>query len=243
VIPFEQQNHYSEKIAYLPHSYQPNDTTREIAQTAPSRAGAGLPQSAIVFCCFNNSYKITPEIFDIWMRLLRDVDQSVLWLLEDAPAAMRNLNREAELRGVNAERLVFAPRLPPPDHLARHALADLFLDTRPYNAHTTASDALWMGLPLVTCPGETFASRVAASLLKTIGMPELVTSSPGEYEELARSLARSPEQLAAIKEKLARKREASPLFDVARFTRHLETVYATMWTRQQNGEAPATFAV
>jgi protein O-GlcNAc transferase len=243
VIPVEQQLHYSEKVAYLPGTYQPNDSSRDIAQAAPSRESAGLRQSGFVFCCFNNSYKITPEIFDIWIRLLRDVEASVLWLLEDAPAVTRNLKREAAERGVNAERLVFAPRVAPPEHLARHVLADLFLDTRPYNAHTTASDALWMGLPLVTCPGDTFPSRVAASLLQAIAMPELVTSSLGDYEELARSLARAPERLAAIKGKLARNRETSPLFDVAQFTRHLESVYTTMWDRQQRGEAPASFAV
>jgi protein O-GlcNAc transferase len=243
VIPVERQIHYSEKVAYLPHSYQPNDRTRRVAATVPSRAESGLPQTGFVFCCFNSSYKITPEMFDVWMRLLGQVEPSVLWLLEDSPLVQRNLKREAAARGVDGERLVFAPRMDPPDHLARHVLADLFLDTRPYNAHTTASDALWMGLPLVTCPGHTFASRVAASLLHAIGMPELVTSSLGEYEELACALARDFARLADIKSKLARNRETSPLFDVAQFTRHLESAYTTMWDRQQRGESPASFAV
>ena len=243
LIPPEQQTHYSEKIVTLPHSYQPNDRRRQAAAASLSREGEGLPQSGFVFCCFNSLYKITPEIFDIWMGLLRDVEESALWLLEDGPAATGNLKREASARGVNPERLVFAPRMPPPEHLARHRLADLFLDTRPYNAHTTASDALWMGLPLLTCPGETFASRVAASLLRTIAMPELVTPSLGAYEEMARELARAPARLAAIKEQLARNRETSPLFDVARFTRDLETAYSMMWDRQQRGDAPASFAV
>ena len=243
VIPPEHHIHYSEKVVYLPHTYQPNDRTRRVAENTPTRAEAGLPQTGFVFCCFNSSYKIGPEMFDIWMRLLGDVEDSVLWLLEDSPAAMRNLKREAAARGMAAERLVFAPRRPVDEHLARHVLADLFLDTLPYNAHTTASDALWMGLPLVTCPGDTFPSRVAASLLSAIGMPELVTSSLGEYEDLALELAREPERLAAIKAKLARNRDTSPLFDAARFTRHLESAYTIMWERQQRGQAPASFAV
>jgi protein O-GlcNAc transferase len=243
VIPPAHQVHYSEKIAYLPHAYQPNDRTRPAAAEIPARAEAGLPPAGFVFCCFNASYKIGPEMFGIWMRLLADVESSVLWLLEDNPAAERNLKREAQARGVDAERLVFAPRKPVHEHLARHRLADLFLDTLPYNAHTTASDALWMGLPLVTCPGNTFASRVAASLLSAMDMPELVTSSLAQYEELARMLARNPERLATIETKLVRNRETSPLFDAAQFARHMESAYTTMWERQQRGQKPASFAV
>ena len=242
VIPAEHQIYYSEKIAYLPYSYQPNDRTRVIGNAAPSRQSTGLPQSGFVFCCFNNNYKISSDIFEIWMRLLRGEKESVLWLLEDNPAVTRNLKREAGLRGVDPERIIFAPRLAPSEHLARHVLADLFLDTFPYNAHTTASDALWMGLPLVTRAGQTFASRVAASLLHGMGASELVTSSLDEYEALARNLARVPERLAAIKEKLVRNRDTSPLFDVVRFTRHLESAYETMWERQQRGAGPSTFA-
>ena len=243
VIPQSDQVHYTEKVAYLPHSYQPNDRTRRVAENTPNRAQAGLPQTGFVFCCFNSSYKIQPQLFDIWIRLLADVDNSVLWLLEDNPSVQRNLIRESVARGVAAERLVFAPRTTVHDHLARHVHADLFLDTLPYNAHTTASDALWMGLPLLTCTGATFPSRVAASLLVAIGIPELVTSSLNEYEKLARRLACTPAELAAIKVKLARNRETAPLFDVAQFTRHLESAYATMWERQQRGQAPASFAV
>jgi predicted O-linked N-acetylglucosamine transferase (SPINDLY family) len=243
VIPPAHQVHYSEKVAYLPHCYQPNDRTRHVAAEIPSRAEAGLPPAGFVFCCFNAGYKIGPEMFDIWMRLLGNVEMSVLWLLDENPAAQRNLKREAQARGMNPERLVFAPRMPVHEHLARHRLADVFLDTLPYNAHTTASDALWMGLPLITLPGSTFPSRVAASLLSAMRVPELVTSSLAEYEDLVVALARNPERLAEIKAKLARNRDTAPLFDAAQFARHLESAYTTMWERQQRGVTPASFAV
>jgi predicted O-linked N-acetylglucosamine transferase (SPINDLY family) len=243
VIPEEHRTHYSEEVVYLPDAYQANDRKRRIADRAPTRTEAGLPEHGFVFASFNNTYKIGPEIFDIWMRLLRDVEGSVLWLLQDNAIAAANLKREAEARGVAPERLVFAPRTMPDQHLARHRLADLFLDTLPYNAHTTASDALWMGLPLVTCPGTTFPGRVAASLLNAIGMPELVTASLGDYEALALKLAREPAALAAIKTKLAANRDTHPMFDTARFARLLESAYLTMWERQQCGEAPASFMV
>jgi predicted O-linked N-acetylglucosamine transferase (SPINDLY family) len=177
------------------------------------------------------------------MRLLRDVEGSVLWLLEDNAIAAANVKREAQARGVAPERLVFAPRTQPDQHLARHRLADLFLDTLPYNAHTTASDALWMGLPLVTCPGNTFPGRVAASLLNAIGMSELVTASLADYEALALNLARGPAALAAIKAKLAANRDTKPMFDTALFARYLESAYVTMWECQQRGDAPASFTV
>ncbi|HMI96619.1 MAG TPA: hypothetical protein VK479_08925, partial [Micropepsaceae bacterium] len=243
VIPEEHRVDYSEKVIYLPDAYQANDRKRRIAEKTPTRAEAGLPEHGFVFASFNNTYKIGPEIFDIWMRLLRDVEDSALWLLEDNPIAAANVKREAQARGVAPERLVFAPRTMPDQHLARHRLADLFLDTQPYNAHTTASDALWMGLPLVTCPGSTFPGRVAASLLNAIGMPELVTGSLAEYETLARKLAREPAALAAIKAKLAANRDTHPMFDTARFARYLESAYVTMWERQQRGDAPASFTV
>ena len=204
---------------------------------------AGLPEHGFVFCSFNNNYKITPAVFDVWMRLLRQVEGSVLWLLEGNAAAPRNLRREAAARGIAPERLVFAPRMKHEDHLARHRLADLFLDTLPYNAHTTASDALWAGLPVLTCLGTTFAGRVAASLLQAVGLPELITRSLGDYESLALQLANDATMLAAIKQKLARNRETFPLFDTDRFRRHIEAAYVAMWERYQRGEPPASFAV
>jgi protein O-GlcNAc transferase len=196
-----------------------------------------------VFCCFNNNWKITPEVFGVWMRLLQQVDGSVLWLLEDNAAAARNLRAEAGQRGVEAERLVFAPRMPLAEHLARHRLADLFLDTRPCNAHTTASDALWAGLPVVTCPGETFASRVAASVLKAVGMPELVAESLQAYEALALRLATNAPELAALRRRLTGNRLAHPLFDTALFTRNIEAAYAAMWERHQAGLPPGHIVI
>ena len=198
----------------------------------------GLPDTGFVFCCFNNNYKTTPDIFDQWMRMLKQVEGSVLWLLEDNAAAAKNLKSEAAARGVSAERLIFATRLPLDEHLARHRLADLFLDTLPYNAHTTASDALWAGLPVLTCLGETFSGRVAASLLNAIGLPELVTETPQAYEAMAIELATHPEILAGIKRKLAANRLATPLFDTEGFTRHIEAAYAAMHQRHRAGLAP-----
>jgi protein O-GlcNAc transferase len=243
VIPEEHQIYYSEKVAYLPHTYQPNDSKRRIAEDAPTRAEAGLPEMGFVFTCFNNTNKIGPEMFEIWMRLLQIVENSVLWLLEDNMSASSNLRREARTRGISPERLVFAQRQPAAQHLARQRLADLFLDTLPHNAHTTASDALWAGLPVLTCMGNTFAGRVAASLLHAIGLPGLVTSSLAEYEEVALALAHDPDRLAAIKAKLIRNQGTEPLFDTARYTRDLEAAYRAMWERQQAGLPPSTFAV
>jgi protein O-GlcNAc transferase len=243
VIPEEDKIHYSEKVVYLPDAYQANDRKRRVAEKIPTRAQVGLPPTGFVFACFNNTHKIGPQMFDIWMRLLKTVEGSVLWLFEDNRQAAENLKREAVARGVAAHRLIFAPRVLPPDHLARTKLADLFLDTLPYNAHTTASDALWMNLPVVTCPGHTFPSRVALSLLKAIGMPELATSTLAEYEALARTLAGDPERLAAIKTKLRGNRDSKPMFDTARFTRYLESAYTTMWERQRSGLVPESFSV
>jgi predicted O-linked N-acetylglucosamine transferase (SPINDLY family) len=198
----------------------------------------------MVFCCFNNSFKITPHVFDVWMRLLRAVEGGVLWLLATNASAPNNLRREAQSQGVSAERLIFAPIVPSSeDHLARHRLADLFLDTIPYNAHATASDALWAGVPVLTCSGATFASRVAGSLLTAVGLPELITHSLEDYEALALKLARDPALLASLRQKLARNRETHALFDTARFTRHIEAAYTTMWERSQRGEPPQSFAV
>jgi predicted O-linked N-acetylglucosamine transferase (SPINDLY family) len=243
IIPEACQSFYTENIVYLPDTYLPTDSTRSIGEHAPARGAAGLPESGFVFCCFNNNYKITPPIFDIWMRLLLEVEGSVLWLVEDNAAAVGNLRHEAEGRGVAPERLVFAPRVKLEDYLARLRLADVFLDTLPYNAHTTASDALWAGLPVVTCAGSSFAARVAGSLLNAVGLPELITGTLEDYEALALKLARDRDLLAHIKSKLARNRQSFPLFDTERFRRHIESAYQTMWERHQRGEPPASFAV
>jgi predicted O-linked N-acetylglucosamine transferase (SPINDLY family) len=243
VAPFEQQQFYAEKIAHLPDCFQVNDSKRKIAEGAPTRREMGLPEHAFVFCCFNNNWKITPDIFEVWMRLLHQVEGSVLWLFRDNEGAERNLREEARRRGVDPSRLVFARRLPLDAHLARHRLADLFLDTLPYNAHTTASDALWAGLPVLTCKGEAFAGRVAGSLLRAVGIPELFTPNLEDYQALALQLAREPALLARIKAKLAAHRDTYPLFDSIRFTRHIEAAYATMWETWQRGEAPKSFSV
>ena len=197
------------------------------------RAEFGLPPDGFVFCSFNNNYKIAPDVFDGWMRILKRVDGSVLWLLEDNGAVAINLRKEAARRDVNPGRLFFAKRVAPAEHLARHRLADLFLDTLPYNAHTTASDALWAGLPVLTCIGEAFAGRVAASLLNAIGLPELITTTPQEYEALAIELASHPAKLADIKRKLANNRLTTPLFDTRLFTKHIEAAYTAMYERYQ----------
>lgn len=243
IIPPEQHPYFTEKVVALPHCYQPNDTQRAISSRAPSRAECGLPDQGFVFCSFNGSYKLTPRIFDLWMRLLAQVPGSVLWLLESAPGSTQNLRREAQARGIDPARLVFAPPLALPDHLARQALADLFLDTLPVNAHTTASDALWAGLPVLTCAGDTFISRVAGSLLTAIGLPELVTTSLADYEALALSLARNPARIAAFKQHLQAQRLSAPLFDIARLTRNLESAYARMWDIHLAGQPPAAFDV
>ncbi|MES2498752.1 MAG: tetratricopeptide repeat protein [Pseudomonadota bacterium] len=224
-VPGEARDCYSEQIAYLPNCYQPNDDRRTVSDRTFTRAELGLPEAGFVFCCFNNSYKITAAEFAIWMRLLTRVEGSVLWLLADNGAAVDNLRREAEARGVSADRLVFADRMPSADHLARHAHADLFLDTFAINAHTTASDALWCGVPVVTKLGASFVARVAGSLLHALDMPELVTGTAGDYERLALELATDPAKLASMKAKLATNRLTAPLFDAARYTRDLEALY------------------
>ena len=243
VVPPGEERCYSERIVRLPHCYQVNDATREIAPSSPSRAQAGLREEDFVFCCFNHAYKITPEVFAVWTRLLRRVPRARLWLLEDDAAASATLRAAALGRGIDPARLVFAPRLPHAEHLARHRLADLSLDTLPCNAHTTASDALWAGLPALTCAGTTFAGRVAASLLAAIGLPELVTRSLQEYEDLAAALAAEPRRLAGYRERLARNRREQPLFDSDRLRRGLEAAYQTMWEMHLRGEAPRSFNV
>ena len=243
VIPEANQAHYAEKVAYLPHSYLANGVHWPTVDHWPSRAEAGLPDTGFVFACFNNTLKIGPEMFAVWMNLLREIEGSVLWLPGKNARAVASLGHAAEAHGVSRNRIVFAPHVERAGHLARQALADLFLDTLPYNAHTTASDALWVGLPVLTCAGQTFPGRVAASLLHAIGVPELVTASLTEYEALARTLARDPERLATLKAKLVRNRDIAPLFDTAGFTRHLESAYTMMWERQQAGLPAESFAV
>jgi protein O-GlcNAc transferase len=228
----------------LPDTYFVNDRTKAIAATTPSRAEAGLPANAFVFCCFNNSFKMGAAIFEIWMRLLAAVEGSVLWLSTMNARATANLRAAASDRGIDPERLVFARRAPLlADHLARHRLADLFVDTLPYNAHTTASDALWAGLPVLTCLGDAFAGRVAASQLHAIGLAELVTTNLADYEALALKLAREPALLQSIKEKLARNRLVYPLYDTDRFRRHIEAAYTIMWETWRRGERPRSFRV
>jgi predicted O-linked N-acetylglucosamine transferase (SPINDLY family) len=243
IIPKEHFAFYSERVVWLPDTYQPNDNTRVLSESPPTRAECNLPETAFVFCCFNSTYKITPEVFAVWMKLLAATERSVLWLIESNPTAVQNLRKEAKARGISPERLIFAPVLPVADHLSRHRQADLFLDTLPYNAHTTASDALWAGVPVLTCAGETFAGRVAASLLKAVGLSELITTSLEDYEALALKFAHDPSFLQAIKAKLVRNRDTYPLFDTARFTRHIEAAYTTMWQRYQREELPTAFAI
>jgi predicted O-linked N-acetylglucosamine transferase (SPINDLY family) len=218
--------------------YQVNDRKRAVGET-PSRRELGLPEQAVVFFCFNQTYKILPETFASWMRVLVAAPNSVLWLLAWNPQAVRNLRQEAANRGVDPERLIFAPLLPHRQHLGRIAAADLLLDTLPYNAHTVASDALWAGVPVLTCPGETFPSRVAASQLTAAGMPELIARSMPEYEAIAARLARNPAELAALREKLASNKASCALFDTPAFARDLEAAFERMWQNYVAGRPPA----
>jgi predicted O-linked N-acetylglucosamine transferase (SPINDLY family) len=239
-IPEVRQHHYAEKVAYLPDTFQANGRDRAPAAVTPTREECGLPARGAVLCAFGNSYKITPALFDAWMRVLARSEGSVLWLLGGSAPLPQNLAREAQRRGVDPSRLVFAPRLPYADHLARLRLADVFLDTHPFNGGATASDALWAGVPVVTLAGEALASRMAGSLLHALGLPGLVATSLDDYEALALRLAADA---SAHKAALAQRREAQPLFDSERFCRHLESAYATMQERAQRGDPPAAFAV
>jgi predicted O-linked N-acetylglucosamine transferase (SPINDLY family) len=242
-IPAQHDRDFSERIVRLPHCFLPNDDRQPIADESPSRRDLGLPDTGFVFCAFNNAYKINPIVFDCWARLLQATAQSVLWLRDSTPSMVANLRREARARGLAPERLVFAPRVESMDrHLARYRLADLFLDTLPYGAHATARDALWAGLPVVTCLGEAFASRVAGSLLSALGLRELVTTNLRDYESLALRLATSPTALTAVRDKLAQQR-AGPAFDTDLFRRHLEAAYLTMWRHQQRSQPPESFDV
>ncbi len=243
VLPEAERGGYDEAILRLPHSYQPNDDRRAIAPDAGTRADHGLPETGFVFCCFNAGYKIGPAAFDIWMRLLDRVEGSVLWLLRSNGFVEANLRREAAARGIDPTRLVFAERRPLSEHLARHAHADLFLDSFAYNAHTTMSDALWAGLPAITLAGRQFAARVGASLLQAVGLPELIIATAQDYEALALDLATTPAKLAAIRERLKQQRQTSPLFDPALFARHIEAGYAAAHQRLIDGLSPADIQI
>lgn len=238
VAPPEHAEYYDETLAYLPDAYAPVDDARSVAET-PTRSAVGLPDRALVLCCFNDPYKITPAVFDCWCNLLNESPDAVLWLYARTDAVRDNLMREAQARGVSSKRLIFADKLPQAEHLARIALADLFLDTLPVNAHTTASDALWMGVPVLTCMGETFASRVAASLVSAAGIAELITTNLDQYQALAHRLIKHPAELAALKARLIGARSKAALFDSQRFTYHLEALYLRIWARHTAGEAPA----
>ena len=243
LVPETSRKFYSEMIVELPHSYQVNDTRRLIAPRVFTREELGLPRNAFVYCCFNNPYKITPPIFGRWMNVLKRVPGSVLWLLKDSSLEADNLRREALARGIDPERLVFADRTDLPNHLARHRAADLFVDTLPCNAHTTASDALWTGVPVLTCAGEGFGARVAASLVRAVGLPELVCDSLDDYEELAVRLANHEGELQTLRERLEANRSSAPLFDIVRYTHDIERAFSSMHARRRAGLPPAHILV
>ncbi|MGZ8257910.1 MAG: O-linked N-acetylglucosamine transferase, SPINDLY family protein, partial [Methylotenera sp.] len=233
ISPPHTANYYAEALTLLPHCYQPNDRKRPIGKPT-LRQACDLPDNTFVFCCFNQTFKITPDVFAVWMRVLKSIPNSVLWLLDCNIWAKQNLIREASIQGVAKERLIFAPRVAIADHLARHAHADLFLDTQPYNAHTTCSDALWMGLPVLTCVGDTFAARVAGSLLNAADLTELITYSLQDYEDKAIYLAKNPAILLEMKQKLLADKMTSSLFDTALFAKSLEAIYQTIWKHYLN---------
>jgi len=244
VVPDSATAHYAERIVRLPHSFQANDDRRaDLSVAGISREAAGLPASGLVLCCFNNSYKLNPAVFDIWMRLLEAQPNSVLWLLGGEPTTQTNLCKEAEARGVPAERLVFAHRVSYAEHLARLRLADLFLDTLPFNGGATASDALWAGVPVLTCAGDAFASRMAGSLLRAVGLSELITYTPEQYERCAMDLIRDNHRLSDLSRKLAANRDDYPLFKTETYCRNLEAAYRRMWELAEGGEPPASFTV
>jgi len=238
IIPEENQQYYSEKIVYMPNSYQVNMSNISASEPSLSRHELGLPETGFVFCCFNNNFKITPTTFDSWARILKQVDDSVLLIYISKESARINLTKEIVLRGIQPSRLIFAERVPMPEYLARYRVVDLFLDTHPYNAGTTASDALRMGLPVLTYMGNSFASRMAASLLNVINLPELITTTQEQYESLAIELATNPEKLKIIKDKLVNNLPTAPLYDTQLFARHLESAYLSMYDRYQNGLDP-----
>ena len=231
VIPLESQRHYSEKIIYIPHSYQPSDTKRFKSDKLFKREQFGLPENAFVFVCFNNSYKITPQIFDIWMKILQSVNNSVLWLIETEEIVCRNLKLEALKRNIDASRIVFSKRMKLEDHLLRHDLGDLFLDTLPYNAHTTANDSLWAGLPVLTCLGNTFPGRVGASLLNSVGLADLVTFSLEDYKKKAVYFGNNPDEIIKIKNKLNKNKFEYPLFNQELYTKNLESIFIKLYKK------------
>ena len=235
VVPPESKKFYNEKIIYLPDSYQANDTKRNISDKKFLREELSLPKESFVFCCFNNNYKITPNMFDVWARLLKKIDNSVLWLIDGNSEATENLKKEAKIRNIDVSRLIFAKRMKLEDHLARHKNADLFLDTLPYNAHTTASDSLWAGLPVLTCLGKAFPGRVAASLLRSLDLPELITYSENEYISKAEELALNPEKLTLIKNKLDINKFSQPLFNTELFCRSLESAFKVIFEKHSLG--------
>ena len=244
VIPEYDRVNFTEKVVYLPDCYFPTDGTLRLADRMPTREEYGLPSTAFIFCSFNHDFKINPTMFDIWMRLLIRIPGSVLWLMKLNSSAEANLIREAEARGVDSSRIIFATRVPSiEDHLVRYQLADLFLDTTPYNAHTTTSDVLFAGLPVLTCPGGAMHSRVAGSLLHAIGLPEMIAGSLTEYEEMAIKLAFDAALLADIKSRLRVNKESYPLFKTEQFCRNLESAYTSMWEKYQRGEGAESFAV
>lgn len=243
IVPADRQAYYAENLVHLPGCYQVNDTQRRIDEQIPTRHECGLPDEGFVFCSFNSNYKITPEVFDVWMSLLKEVPDSVLWLLESNQQAPSNLRREAERRGIDRRRLVFAPRIPLSAHLARHRLADLFLDTFPVNAHTTASDALWAGLPVLTLSGETFVARVAGSLLTNLGLQELITSNLEDYHRRALELAGNPRELQGLRQRLSDNRHTSTVFDIRRAARAIEQAYQRMHEIRLNGERPRPLTI
>jgi predicted O-linked N-acetylglucosamine transferase (SPINDLY family) len=238
LIPESLQPHYAEQILYLPECFQANDDQRPFSSKPPSRSELGLPEHGPVLCCFNNSYKITPRFFSVWMRLLAASPESVLWLVASTELVQQNLRREAQRRGIDPNRLIFAPRVPYAQHLGRLGRADLFLDTLPFNGGTTASDALWAGLPVLTCSGQAFAARMAGSLLSALALPELICTDLDSYEQLAGALLREPQRLADLKARLLAQRLTSPLFNTKRFTRHLEAAYLQAYQRHQQQQPP-----
>jgi predicted O-linked N-acetylglucosamine transferase (SPINDLY family) len=243
VIPKESYPYYDEKIISLPHSYQINDSKRPELKRTITRQECGLPEGAFVFCCFNNIYKITPETLKRWMKVLKRVPNSVMWFYFNHSEAPENLKREAQALGIDASRLIFSPYIKMSEHIERNVLADLFLDSLPYNAHTTASDALWANVPVLTLQGKSFAGRVAASLLHAVEMPELITYTEQEFEDKAVDLATHPEKLAALKVKLSKNRLTTPLFDTKLYTKHFEAALIEAYERYQSDLPPAHIEV